>query len=321
MPGKCAKRVLIITAWAGAIEGVFYPFRLESSFGRLIVDVALLGSAGMLGAQVAEKLRRGGHTVLTPSHAEVNLSKPHSLERFFEARSFQALVNCAAFTRVDACEEAAWHSEAFSVNGVGVGWLAKFCRQSGRTLIHFSTDYVFDGEKEEPYGETDIPNPINAYGRTKRQGEKLLMAEKPDFYLIRTSWLYGPGGRHFVKTMMELFRVKSKVEVVTNQMGTPTYTLDVASFLSELLDKQAPLGIYHFANQDRTSWYDFALEIQKQTGMKDCKIVPTLSENIIRPARRPANSVFDLSKATAAVGHSFRSWQAALEEYLSGGAR
>ncbi len=281
------------------------------------LEVALLGSTGMLGVQIAESLRQAGHSVLTPSHVEVDLSKPFTLERFFESHSFSLLINCAAFTRVDACEEAAWYSEAFAVNGVGVGWLAKFCRGTGRAFIHFSTDYVFDGTQEHPYVETDKPQPINAYGRTKRQGETLLLDEKPDFYLIRTSWLYGPGGRNFVTTMMELFRTKPKVEVVTDQTGTPTFTRDVALFVNELIEKNAPFGIYHFANQDYTSWYDFALEIQKKTGLKACKIVPTLSENILRPAPRPANSSFDLSKATEAVGHSFRPWTEALQDYLA----
>ncbi|HVM31810.1 MAG TPA: NAD(P)-dependent oxidoreductase, partial [bacterium] len=174
------------------------------------MEVALLGSRGMLGGQIADALRRAGHSVLAPSHAEADLARPLTLEKFFQAHDFPLLINCAAFTRVDACEEAAWHSEAFAVNGVGVGWLAKFCRLQGRTLVHFSTDYVFDGEKEGPYLETDRPAPINAYGRTKKQGEDLILAEKCDFYLIRTSWLYGPGGRNFVTTMLELFKTKPK---------------------------------------------------------------------------------------------------------------
>ncbi len=281
------------------------------------MEVALLGSNGMLGVQIAESLRQAGHSVIAPSHVEVDLSKPLTLERFFENNQFSILINCAAFTRVDACEEAAWHSEAFAVNGVGVGWLAKLCRRGGKTLVHFSTDYVFDGKKEKPYAETDKPEPINAYGRTKRQGEKLILAEKSNFYLIRTSWLYGPGGRNFVTTMLELFKTKPKVEVVTDQNGTPTYTRDVAAFTMELIDKKAPFGIYHFANDDYTSWYDFALEIQKKSGLKDCKIVPTLAENILRPARRPLNSTFDLAKSTGAVGHPFRAWPEALAEYLA----
>ena len=281
------------------------------------MEIALLGSSGMLGQKMADRLKESGHFLLTPSRSEVDLSRPFTIERFFKKNSFEMLINCAAFTRVDACEEPSWYSEAMTVNGVGVGWLAKFCKKTKRMLVHFSTDYVFNGEKEDPYQETDEPDPVNAYGRTKRQGEKLITAENSSFYLIRTSWLFGPGGRNFATTMLDLLRSKPKVEVVTDQVGSPTYTGDLAQFVLELFEKKAPYGIYHFANQEYASWYDFALEIQKQTGLKECKVVPTLSENVHRPAKRPANSSFDLSKAVQAVGHPFRPWMEALSEYLT----
>lgn len=271
----------------------------------------------MLGSKAAEVFKARGHELLTPSHAEADLNRPHTLEKFFQAQSFEVLVNCAGFTRVDACEEPAKFSAAFNVNGTAVGWLAKFCRKSGRILVHYSTDYVYDGQKPEPYVETDVPAPLNAYGRTKWQADRLIQAENPFHYLIRTSWVYGPNGPNFVKTIAGLLKTKSRLEVVSDQVGGPTYTGDLALFTLELLEKKAAPGLYHFADAGHTSWYHFAKEIQRQTGLTSCEIVSALSENIFRPAQRPANSRFDLAKAAQAVGHPLRPWEEALKDYLT----
>ena len=271
----------------------------------------------MLGSKMAEILRARGHELLTPGREELNLNRPHTIEKYFKAASFEALVNCAGFTRVDACEEPAKFSMALSVNGTSVGWLAKFCRKTNRILVHFSTDYVFDGKKDEPYLETDAPDPLNIYGRTKRQGEKLIQAENPFFYLIRTSWVFGPKGDNFVDKIASLLKTKPRIEVVNDQIGAPSYTVDLALLTAELLEKKAQSGLYHFANAGTASWFDFAQEIRKQTGLISCEIASVSSENVFRPAQRPANSRMDCSKAAAAVGHAFRSWQEALADYLT----
>ena len=281
------------------------------------MKIALLGSTGMLGAKMAEVLRAKGHELLAPPHSQVDLNRPYTIERFFKENAFEVLVNCAAFTRVDACEEPAKFSMALNVNGTSVGWLAKFCKKAGRTLVHFSTDYVFDGRKEEPYLETDPTDPLNTYGKTKRQGERLLAAEQPRYYIIRTSWVFGPKGDHFVNRMADLLMSKPRVEVVSDQVGGPTYTVDLAQFTLELLEKKAEPGFYHFSNQGETSWFAFAKEVQKQTGFASCEIVPVSSENIFRPAQRPANSRLDLTKSQKTVGHEFRSWKEALNDYLT----
>ena len=279
--------------------------------------IALLGSSGMLGFKMAEVLKARGHELLTPPRSEVDLNRPHTIENFFNSKTFDTLINCAGFTRVDACEEAAKFSMVMNVNGTSVGWLAKLCKKTGRILVHFSTDYVFDGKKGEPYRETDEPDPLNIYGKTKWQGEKLIRAEDPFHYLIRASWVYGPGGNNFVDTMLSLLRSRPKVEVVRDQVGAPTYTGDLAVFVLELLEKKAESGLYHFANEGSTSWYLFAKEIQDQTGLQSCDIAPVYSDTVFRPALRPANSRFDLSKAVKAVGHPCRPWEAALDEYLA----
>jgi dTDP-4-dehydrorhamnose reductase len=283
------------------------------------MKIALLGSTGMLGSMVLEVFRSKGHEVLAPGRAEVDLERPHTLERLFKTRNFDVLVNCAAFTRVDASEEPAKFSMALNVNGAAVGWLAKFCREKGKILVHFSTDYVFNGRKEEPYLETDPPDPLNTYGRTKWQGEKLLLVENPFHYLVRTSWVFGPGGRNFVDTMIGLLGSKPRIEVVEDQVGSPTYTPDLAGFALELLEKKAEPGFYHFSNEGSCSWFDFAREIRRQTGLLECEIAGVSGESIFRPAARPANSRLDLSKSFLAVGHPFRPWKEALADYLAKG--
>jgi dTDP-4-dehydrorhamnose reductase len=271
----------------------------------------------MLGSKMAEILRARGHELLTPGRGELNLNRPHTIEKYFKNVSFEALVNCAGFTRVDACEEPAKFSMALSVNGTSVGWLAKFCRKTDRLLVHFSTDYVFNGKKDGPYEESDATDPLNTYGRTKRQGEKLIQKENPFFYLIRTSWVFGPKGENFVDKIAELLKNKPRIEVVDDQIGAPSYTADLALLTAELLEKKAEPGFYHFANAGTASWFDFAKEIRQQTGLSSCEIAPVSSENVFRPAQRPANSRLDCSKAAKAVGHAFRSWQEALKDYLT----
>lgn len=271
----------------------------------------------MLGSKLGNLFKSRDHDVVAPRHEDVDLLYPHILEGFFRSTSFDVLVNCAAFTRVDACEEPAKFSMALNTNGTSVGWLAKFCRKSGRTLVHFSTDYVFDGRKEEPYVETDPTGPLNVYGRTKLQGEKLVLMEQAPAYLVRTSWVYGPGGDHFVKRIASLMKARTRLEVVSDQVGGPTYTGDLGQFVLDLLERRSPYGLYHFANAGHVSWHGFAKEIQAQLGLNGCDLVPTRSDKIFRPAERPANSRFDLAKAEGALGHPVRSWQEALKEYLT----
>ncbi len=282
------------------------------------MKIALLGATGMLGSKMAQECTRRSHQILTPSREGADLTRPLLLEKFFRENDFEVLINCTGYTRVDYCEDPSQFPVAQAVNGAGVAWLARFCRQKGRFLIHFSTDYVFDGSKEDPYEETDPPNPINAYGRTKWEGERLLQAENPDHYIIRTSWLYGPGSRkNFVTTMMETFRTRPKAEVVSDQVGAPTYAPDLAWFALELLERKVPSGTFHFANSGFASWYDFAAAIQKKTKLTQCRLVPASTEIVFRPAARPPNSRFNLAKAEGVLGKPIRPWIEALDEYLS----
>jgi dTDP-4-dehydrorhamnose reductase len=270
----------------------------------------------MLGSKVLEVFNQSGHELLTPLRNDLDLSRGDHVEKFFKSNSFEVLVNCAGFTKVDACEEKEQAPIAWNVNGTVVGTLARCCKAGGRLLVHFSTDYVFDGTKPGLYQETDKTNPVNVYGQTKLEGEKLIQIEKPFFYLIRTSWVFGPNGPNFVKTIAGLLKTKPKIEVVTDQVGGPTYTGDLAKFVLELLEKKAEAGLYHFANDGYTSWNGFAREIKVLTGSA-CEVAPVLSDQFVRPAKRPSNSRFDLSKAALAVGRRPRPWQESLKEYLT----
>lgn len=280
------------------------------------MKIALLGSAGMLGSKALEIFKQSGHEILAPLRNELDIVREDQVENYFKSNPFDVLVNCTGYTQVDACEDKEKAPIAWNVNGIAVGTLARCCKASGRLLVHFSTDYVFDGTKSKPYQETDKTNPVNVYGQTKLEGEKLLQVAPPFFYLIRTSWVFGPNGPNFVKTIAGLLKTKPKIEVVTDQVGAPTYTGDLVGFALELLSRKAEAGLYHFANDGYTSWNGFAQEIKVLTG-STCEVAPTLSEKFVRPAKRPANSRFDLSKASLAVGHRPRRWQESLKDYLT----
>jgi len=279
------------------------------------VRILLVGASGMLGSRMGRTLGDKGHEVVAPSLEELDLSGEDGARGYLETARFEALVNCAAFTDVDACENDETFRRALLLNGTAVGWLAEACRSRKAILVHFSTDYVFDGLKDSPYVEEDPTDPLNAYGRTKREGERVVEAAGCRAAILRTSWLYGPGGRHFVATVARLMGERDILEVVDDQRGAPTNTADLAAFTEELLASGEANGIYHFSNEGETTWYGVALEVKRILGLS-CRIEPTTSDRFPRPARRPANSRFDLSRSRRAVGHAFRTWQEALEDYL-----
>jgi dTDP-4-dehydrorhamnose reductase len=270
----------------------------------------------MLGSAMVARLRRTGHEALSPDPAEVDLLRPDSLEAFFRSVPFDGLVNCAAFTAVDDCENPAKYPEALKVNGEVVGVLGRLCRTSSRWLVHLSTDYVFNGRSDRPYREEDSTDPLNAYGRTKWEGEKAFRASGVEGWIVRTSWLYGPQGRHFVRTMARLLREKPKVEVVEDQVGGPTFTHDLAAFILDLVETRAPYGLYHFSNEGHTSWFGFACAIRDELGLKT-PVLPVTSDQFPRPALRPGNSRFDLAKARSVARTPIRPWRDALKEYLA----
>lgn len=270
--------------------------------------------------------RSGVRYVATDTEVDVTAREP--VLDFARRTRPACIVNAAAFTRVDDAEveEAA----ATRVNADGPENLARAALELGVPLLHVSTDYVFDGAASAPYREDSPTGPTSAYGRSKLAGEQRLasvLAEAPSLgYVVRTSWLFGDGGPNFVKTMVGLMRERDELRVVDDQRGRPTYTVDLADAICRVLGLTggvvAPAGTYHFANAGEVSWHGFAMGILarcRELGLpvKVRRIVPVTTAEFPRPARRPAYSVLDTSRLTAATGLEPRPWQAALSDYLA----
>jgi dTDP-4-dehydrorhamnose reductase len=208
---------------------------------------------------------------------------------------------------VDAAEEN--EAPAFTVNAVGPAHLARAAHAAGARLVQISTDYVFDGHAEQPYAESAAPAPRSAYGRTKAAGEWAVRAEAPDHLIVRTAWLYGAGGGCFPKTIVRVARERGHVDVVDDQVGQPTWTVDLADLVMRLVAAQAPAGTYHGTSSGRCSWFDFAQASVVAGGMAADVVAPTTSEGFVRPAPRPAYSVLDHGALRAIGVEPIGPWQ------------
>ena len=229
------------------------------------------------------------------------------------------VINASAYTKVDDAESN--ESDAFAVNATGAQNLAIAASETGAKLVQVSTDYVFDGSATSPYDEATPLNPISAYGRTKAEGERLALAANPDgTYIVRTAWLYGAGGPNFAKTMLRLAQSHDTVSVVTDQLGQPTWTGDLARQIVELLDADAAPGVYHATNSGEASWYDFTREIFQVVGLDPLRVKETTSAQFVRPAPRPDYSVLGHDAWTRAGIAPMRNWRAALSAAYSAGA-
>ena len=255
----------------------------------------LLGSGGMLGHALAGVFP----DALTFSHEDLDIMDEDLVRKLFQREQPAIVLNAAAYTDVDGCEDN--RERAFAINGTAAGSIAKACCECGAVLVHYSTDYVFDGKKQE-YREDDRPGPINTYGESKLAGEAGIAKHMDDFRIIRTSWLYGPHGRNFVDTILSLSEKLPEVPVVRDQVGKPTYTVDLAQKTREIISLNP--GIYHITNDGVCSWYEFARAFIPNA-------VPCSSAQFPRKARRPACSVLTSTKTVP-----LRHWRLALSEYL-----
>jgi dTDP-4-dehydrorhamnose reductase len=274
------------------------------------MKILVFGAGGMLGRDVVRAAESANHEVVGIPRAEVDITDPGAVAEAVEGGAPSAVVNCAAYTDVDAAE--AHEAEALRVNAEGAGNVAAAATAAGAAVVHPSTDYVFDGSKSEPYVESDEPRPLSAYGRSKLAGEAETVAANPQHYVVRSSWLFGTGGRNFVETMLSLAREQGRVVVVRDQVGSPTYTGHLAAGLVRLLDTSA-FGLHHMAGAGQCSWYEFALEIFEQAGV-ECHVLSCTTEEFPRPAPRPANSVL----ATEIEGAiHLPHWHDGLRNYLA----
>ncbi len=278
------------------------------------MKILVTGAKGMLASDLIPILGEG-HEVIAPAEEDLDITKRDVVHQVLKKASPSVIVNCAAYTQVDKAEEE--RGKAFLVNGIGVQNLALVCSDMNIALCHISTDYVFDGEKKSPYTPFDNTNPINVYGESKLAGEKYIQWIMSRFCIVRTSWLYGKAGNNFVSTILRISKDRKELRVVKDQRGSPTSTLSLSRSVRELI-RLGAYGIHHFTDETGggISWYDFAKEIVKLSGIA-AKVVPVTSDEFPRPAKRPANSVLDISLFAPVTGRKATDWKEALKEYLS----
>jgi len=277
-----------------------------------MIDLLITGVHGQLGRALEKLARQRGLTVAGHDLDTLDICDRSAVAELVGRLGPRTLVNCAAFTAVDACE--ADEAAATAINGTAVGHLAAACNAAGALLLHLSTDYVFAGDGDRPYTETDPVAPASAYGRSKLEGERL--ARTADRHLIvRTAWLYGHGGANFVEAIRrQINGGTGSLRVVADQVGSPTFCDDLADAVLELVDAEA-CGIVHAANSGSTSWHGFAVEIVRRLGA-EVAVHAVTTADYPRPAKRPAYSVLDTSRLAAVIGHPLPPWQDALARYL-----
>jgi dTDP-4-dehydrorhamnose reductase len=275
------------------------------------VKLLVTGAGGMLGRAVAWRAGVLGHDVRAAPRAELDVTDAASVLRVLREVCPAAVVHCAAYTDVDGAESD--RARAQAVNADGAGHVAAAAAEVGARIVHVSTDYVFDGDKREPWVESDPVGPLGVYGETKLAGERLVAAANPAHAIVRTAWLFGAGGRNFVDTMLALGAQRDEISVVTDQVGCPTWTGHLAEALVELAERPDETGILHAAGDGQCSWNEFALEIFERAGI-DCRVLPATSEQFARPARRPAYSVLGSERRDRVV---LPPWQRGLAEYLA----
>lgn len=284
----------------------------------------LIGSGGMLGRQLALAFA-GKKFTFFASDQEVDICRLECLQDFARGKKIGWMVNCAAYTAVDRAE--AEPERALAVNAAGVENLSRLAAELGARLIHFSSDYVFAGDRQEPYREDNPPRPLSRYGWSKWQGEVKLAAQLGTFFLFRISWMYGVYGPNFVHTMLKIFREKETAHVVNDQFGSPTYAAVLAENIAGLIASDCDrYGLYHYCDSGVISWFDFAqriMELALEFGLIPKKIpleaIPTSA--FPTPASRPPYSVLDSSKTVRELGFHVRDWQLNLKEFFREKAR
>ncbi|PIZ37519.1 dTDP-4-dehydrorhamnose reductase, partial [Candidatus Aquicultor secundus] len=276
------------------------------------MKVLVTGAKGMLGTDMVDVLS-GEHRVIGVDIGEVDITDARATETLIFEAEPQIVVHTAAYTDVDGCESNIRH--AYRVNAIGTRNIALACRKVGAAMLYVSTDFVFDGVKREPYLERDRPNPLNVYGFSKYAGEQFVASLLAEHYIIRTAWLYGENGKNFVTTMMRLADEQGKLKVVDDQFGSPTYTVDVALAVARLI-ATGKYGIYHMVNTGQVSWCGFARKVLELSGRHRVPVKPISSEQLSRPAIRPAYSVLQNSALELTIGVTIRLWETALEDFI-----
>jgi dTDP-4-dehydrorhamnose reductase len=275
------------------------------------MKILITGAYGMLGSDLREVLKN--QELIVTGSKDLDITDEEKVVEFVCENSPELVINAAAYTAVDDCET--HYDDAYAVNAIGPKNLAIGCNKLDIPLVHISTDYVFDGTKRTPLIEADKLGPQSAYGKTKLAGEEFIQENTDKYFILRTAWLYGLHGNNFVKTMLDLAENHDEITVVDDQVGSPTYSFDLAVAITNLLfsDKY---GIYHVTNEGECSWYEFAKLIFELSNI-DVKVVPVTTEEFPRPAPRPHYSVLNNKKWNSSGFVPMRTYQEALSEYLS----
>lgn len=275
------------------------------------MKILITGSNGMLGQDLEKVLKDNHELILTTSKTLDITDKNYTLEFIRDVKP-DVVINSAAYTDVDGCEEN--QDLAYAVNGEGVKNLALACKEVDCPLVHVSTDYVFDGSAREPITEDGEIGPISIYGKSKLKGEEAIQEILEKYFIVRTAWLYGINGKNFPKTMLELAESHDEITVVYDEVGTPTYTPDLAYGISQLIETDY-YGIYHLTNSGSCSWCEFAKYIF-EVAKKDVKVIPVTASEFARPAPRPSYSVLNNKHWTDNGFEPLRSYKEAIKEYI-----
>jgi len=282
--------------------------------------VLVIGAKGMLGRDLVKVLystfRTDKHSdweVLEWDIDEIDIREEKTTVTKIESFHPEIVINVAGYTDVDGCESN--EEKAFAVNAEGMKHVALGALQCRAKVVYLSTDYIFDGKKREPYLEDDPPNPLNVYGRSKWKGEQYVRELLEDALIIRTQWLYGRFGNNFVSSILRQGREKKVLSIVNDQIGSPTYTVDLSEAISVLL-KYDVRGVFHVANSDLCTWYTLGQAILKLSGMERVKVIPISSKELGRPAVRPPYSVLNCQKLRQVTGMTLRPWVEALKDFI-----
>ncbi len=293
--------------------------------------VLITGSSGMLGTALC-RLLQSEHNNVTgidlkrPTRAgkpdkfiKCDITNYDRVIKAIKSAKPDVVIHSAAYTDVDGCETNPGRAE--NVNALGTRHVAEAAHEAGARIIYISTDFVFDGRKKKPYKESDTPEPVNIYGRSKLDGERHVTEICRDRYIIaRTSWIFGDGGKNFVDTIVNKAKTQKEIRVVSDQFGSPTYAVDLAGAIKKmagLMGKQKDLhGIFHITNSDNCSWYKFAQKSLQMANIYEVNLIPIMSGELERPAERPMMSILDNSRFIKLTGRPMRSWAKALDEYI-----
>jgi dTDP-4-dehydrorhamnose reductase len=277
------------------------------------MKVLVTGSHGMLGTDITNLLREKDLKVIEVPHEELDVTHEDDVLRFILKCMPDVIINCAAFTDVDRCESES--KMAYRVNAIGPKNIAIAAKRCNTKVVQISTDFVFDGNSNIPYSEDDLPNPLSEYGKSKLEGEKNIQNISDMYLIVRTSWLFGRKGTNYVEKMIELSKKNSDLYIVNDEIGSPTYTIDLAVALWALIENKCE-GVFHVANEGSCSRYEWSKKIFEIMGY-NINIHPIDSSQYKRPAKVPLNSVLNCQKLTAVTGFRMRHWEEALSAYLN----